>query len=122
MRVTRRLDRFQQRHPVLGFPIAVIYKFVEDQGPYLAALITYYGFLSLFPLLLLLASVLGFVLQDDPEPAGADPRLDAEPVPDHRPAARASPRACGAAPSPSSSAGSSPSTARSAWPRRCRTP
>jgi YihY family inner membrane protein len=66
MRVTRWLDRFQQRHPVLGFPIAVIYKFTEDQGPYLAALITYYGFLSLFPLLLLLASVLGFVLQDDP--------------------------------------------------------
>ena len=52
---------------MLGFPIAVIYKFFEDQGPYLAALITYYGFLSLFPLLLLLASVLGFVLQDDPE-------------------------------------------------------
>ena len=65
--LTRWLDRFQQRHPVLGFPIAVIYKFAEDQGPYLAALITYYGFLSLFPLLLLLASVLGFVLQDDPD-------------------------------------------------------
>ncbi|MET0325327.1 MAG: YihY/virulence factor BrkB family protein [Ilumatobacteraceae bacterium] len=65
MRVTGWLDRFQRRHPVLGFPIAVIYKFAEDQGPYLAALITYYGFLSLFPLLLLLASVLGFVLQDD---------------------------------------------------------
>ena len=45
----------------------MIYKFAEDQGPYLAALITYYGFLSLFPLLLLLASVLGFVLQDDPD-------------------------------------------------------
>ena len=41
------------------------YKFFEDQGPYLAALITFYGFLSLFPLLLLLASVLGFVLQED---------------------------------------------------------
>ena len=48
---------------VVGFPLAVVYKFFEDQGPYLAALITFYGFLSLFPLLLLLASLLGFVLE-----------------------------------------------------------
>lgn len=62
---TARLDAFQQRHRWVGFPLAVAYKFGEDQGPYLAALITYYGFLSLFPLLLLLASILGFVLQHD---------------------------------------------------------
>lgn len=67
MRVSARIDAFQQRHRWVGFPLAVIYKFAEDQGPYLAALITYYGFLALFPLLLLLASVLGFVLQGDPE-------------------------------------------------------
>ena len=67
MRASQRLDHFQQRHPVLGFPLAVFYKFVDDQGMYLAALITYYGFLSLFPLLLLLASVLGFVLRNNPE-------------------------------------------------------
>lgn len=60
-----RIDQFQRRHPVLGFPLAVVYKFVDDQGVYLAALITYYGFLSLFPLLLLLASVVGFVLQNN---------------------------------------------------------
>jgi membrane protein len=65
--VTSRLDSFQRRHRWAGFPIAVVYKFGEDQGPYLAALITYYGFLALFPLLLLLASVLGFVLQNDPD-------------------------------------------------------
>lgn len=58
-----RFDAFQRRHRVLGFPIAVLYKFFDDQGVYLAALITYYGFLSLFPLLLLLASIVGFVLQ-----------------------------------------------------------
>jgi len=40
----------------------VLYKFVDDQGSYLAAQITYYGFLSLFPLLLLLTSVLGLKL------------------------------------------------------------
>ncbi|WP_260115308.1 YhjD/YihY/BrkB family envelope integrity protein [Ornithinimicrobium sp. INDO-MA30-4] len=50
----------------MGYPIAVIYKFVDDQGIYLAALITYYGFLSLFPLLLLLSSVLGFLLTNQP--------------------------------------------------------
>jgi uncharacterized BrkB/YihY/UPF0761 family membrane protein len=65
--LTQRLDAFQRRHPVVGFPIGVIYKFGEDQGPYLAALITYYGFLSLFPLLLLMTSVLGFVLDGRPE-------------------------------------------------------
>jgi uncharacterized BrkB/YihY/UPF0761 family membrane protein len=51
----------------MGFPLAVAYKFGDDQGPYLTALITYYGFLSLFPLLLLLVTVLGFVLQGDPD-------------------------------------------------------
>jgi YihY family inner membrane protein len=65
MGVARAVDGFQRRHPVVGFPLAVVYKFFDDQGVYLAALITYYGFLSLFPLLLLLASVLGFVLRDD---------------------------------------------------------
>jgi membrane protein len=63
--LAERFDRFQRRHGWSAFPLAVIYKFNDDQGPYLAALITYYGFLSLFPLLLLLASILGFVLQGD---------------------------------------------------------
>ena len=61
-----RLDAFQRRHPALGFPIGVTYKFFDDRGPHLAALITYYGFVSLFPLLLLLTSVLGYVLENDP--------------------------------------------------------
>jgi YihY family inner membrane protein len=60
------LDAYQRRHRRIGFPIAVIYKFTDDQGSYLTALITYYGFLSLFPLLLLLTTILGFVLQDNP--------------------------------------------------------
>jgi YihY family inner membrane protein len=65
--VTQHIDAFQRRHRWASFPLAVVYKFGEDQGPYLAALITYYGFLALFPLLLLLASVLGFLLQGDPD-------------------------------------------------------
>jgi YihY family inner membrane protein len=60
------LDSYQQRHPWLGFPIAVVYKYVEDQGGYLAALLTYYGFLSLFPLLLLGVTILGFLLEGNP--------------------------------------------------------
>lgn len=67
MSVTSRLDGLQRRHPGLGFPIAVIYKYIDDSGGYLAALITYYGFLSLFPLLLLASTVLGFVLSGNPD-------------------------------------------------------
>ena len=66
MRWTERVDRFQRRHPAAGFPVAVTYKFMDDDGHFLAALITYYGFLSLFPTLLLLATVLGLVLAGDP--------------------------------------------------------
>jgi membrane protein len=60
------LDGFQRRHTWVGFPVAVVYKFVDDQGGYLASLITYYGFLALFPLLLLLVSVLGYLLAGNP--------------------------------------------------------
>jgi YihY family inner membrane protein len=66
MSVVARLDARQQRHSWLGLPIAVAYKFFDDQGGYLAALITYYGFLSLFPLLLLAITILGFVLVHEP--------------------------------------------------------
>src|SRR3954465_16007575 len=61
------LDRLQPRHPAAGFPIAVVYKYVDDSGPFLAALITYYAFVSLFPLLLLSSTILGTVLAGNPE-------------------------------------------------------
>jgi inner membrane protein YhjD len=56
------LDGRQRRHRWLGLPLAVVYKMIDDQASYLAAMITYYGFLSLFPLLLLLVTILGFAL------------------------------------------------------------
>ena len=62
----RAFDRFQQRHRWLGFPLAVAQKYAEDQGGYHAATITYYGFFAIFPLLLVLTTVLGFVLQSHP--------------------------------------------------------
>jgi membrane protein len=65
--VTDRLDGLQRRVPALGFPLAVLYKFFDDSGTYLAALISYYGFVSFFPLLLLLSSVLGYLLADNPD-------------------------------------------------------
>jgi uncharacterized BrkB/YihY/UPF0761 family membrane protein len=48
-RLVDRVDHYQRRHPWLGLPLAVVYKFVDDQGGYLTALLTYYAFLSLFP-------------------------------------------------------------------------
>jgi membrane protein len=60
------LDRFQQRHRRLSFLVAVIKKFTDDQAGQLAALIAYYAFVSLFPLLLVFVTVLGFILQNDP--------------------------------------------------------
>ncbi|QNE16928.1 YihY/virulence factor BrkB family protein [Kribbella qitaiheensis] len=59
----QRLDTVQRRHRRLGFPLAVIYKFFDDQGSYLAVIVTYYAFAAIFPMLLISSSVLGFVLQ-----------------------------------------------------------
>ena len=47
-------------------PIGVVYKFFDDQGGYLAAVLTYYAFVAIFPILLIASSVLGFVLQGHP--------------------------------------------------------
>lgn len=66
-RQVRRFDRFQQRHAVIGFPLAVVQKFGNDQAGGKAALMAYYGLFALFPLLLLFATVLGFVLSSHPE-------------------------------------------------------
>jgi membrane protein len=60
-------DRLQRRHGVLGFPYAVMKKYGDDEGGREAALITYYGFLSIFPLLLLGVAVLSRVLADNPD-------------------------------------------------------
>ena len=59
-----RADAYQRQHRWAGLPLAVFYKFLDDQGSYLAAQITYYGVVSLFPLLLLLTTFLGYGLHD----------------------------------------------------------
>ncbi|HWH11424.1 MAG TPA: YhjD/YihY/BrkB family envelope integrity protein [Solirubrobacteraceae bacterium] len=62
----RTFDRYQQRHPAIGFPIAVLKKFSDDQAGGLAALIAYYAFFSLIPLLLVFSTGLAFVLHGHP--------------------------------------------------------
>jgi membrane protein len=61
----RALDRLQRRRGLLGFPLAVVRKCSDDHARNLAAVIAWYGFFALFPLLLVLVTVLGFVLRGD---------------------------------------------------------
>jgi len=63
----RALDRLQRRRSALGFPLGVVKKFSDDQAGHLAALMAWYGFFSLFPLLLVLVTVLGYVLSGNPD-------------------------------------------------------
>jgi membrane protein len=65
-KLVEQLDGVQQRRPVLGFPLAVSRKYADDQGSYLAATITYYCFFSIFPLLLVFTTLLGFALHGNP--------------------------------------------------------
>jgi len=63
----RRVDTYQQGHRRAAVTFAVIKKFGDDRASALAALIAYNGFLALFPLLLFLTTILGFVLGHDHE-------------------------------------------------------
>jgi YihY family inner membrane protein len=64
-RLLRAADRFQQRHTVLGFPVGVVKKYGDDEAGKHAALLAYYGFLSLFPLLLVFVTLLGYALANN---------------------------------------------------------
>jgi YihY family inner membrane protein len=65
-RVVRRFDRFQQAHAPLAFAYAVVKKFGEDRGSQLAGLIAFYGFLSFFPLMLVLVTLTSFLAHGNP--------------------------------------------------------
>jgi membrane protein len=65
-RILRRADAAQRGRPALAFPFAVVKKFGDDRAGQMAALIAYYGFFSLFPLLLVFATVAAFVIENDP--------------------------------------------------------
>jgi YihY family inner membrane protein len=66
-RLLRAADRFQQRHNVLAVPVAVVKKFGDDQAGRHAALLAYYSFLCLFPLLLVFATLLAYALGHSPQ-------------------------------------------------------
>jgi membrane protein len=63
----RRFDAFQQRHPVLALPLGIVKKFGDDEGGSMVSLIAYRAFFSLFPLLLLMTTILGYVLAGNEE-------------------------------------------------------
>jgi membrane protein len=65
--LVERADDVQRRHRWLAIPVAVVRKFGDDRGGNWTALISFYGFLSLFPLLRVFVTVLGFLMRGDPE-------------------------------------------------------
>lgn len=64
------LDRLKSAR-LVAFPLAVQKRYSADRGGTAAAAIAYYGFLSVFPLLLLAASVIGFVVAGHPATAAS---------------------------------------------------
>jgi YihY family inner membrane protein len=64
-RLLRAIDRLQQRHGVLAFPIGVVKKFGDDEAGKHAALLAYYGFFSVFPLMLVFVTLLGYALANN---------------------------------------------------------
>ncbi len=63
-RATRAFDEWQRRHRVTGILFGVTKRYGDDKAGQLAALTTFYGFLSVFPLLLLLLTFAGLFLKD----------------------------------------------------------
>ena len=64
---SRLLDRVQSKVPAVAFGYAVFKKYADDEGSRLAALLAYYTFLSLFPLLIGGLAVLNTVLVNRPD-------------------------------------------------------
>ena len=66
-KTTTAIDNFQRNNKFFGFTYAVFKKYDEDGVGYKVALLTYYGFLSLFPLLLIITTVAGMFASNNPE-------------------------------------------------------
>jgi uncharacterized BrkB/YihY/UPF0761 family membrane protein len=65
-RALRRADRAQQRHRPSAFVVGVIKKYGDDNGGALAASLAHSAFVSVFPLLLILVTILGLVAAGHP--------------------------------------------------------
>ena len=59
-----RVDDFQQQHKPVAIPVAVLQKFREDRSTNAASMIAFWAFFSIFPLFLVLVTLLGFFLPD----------------------------------------------------------
>ena len=81
-----RADELQREHASLGVPLAVARKFVEDESTNLASMIAFWALFSIFPLLLVLTTLLGYLLPSDvkqdvlTEVSQMLPLIDTEPV------------------------------------------
>lgn len=64
-KIIAKFDIYQRQHKAVGFPYAVLKKYGDDQAGHQAALLAYYGFLSIFPLLLVLTTVLRLAVRND---------------------------------------------------------
>jgi YihY family inner membrane protein len=62
----RKIDSFQQRHLIPSFVYGVVKKYGDDNGGMLTIQLTYTMFTTIFPLLLLLVTILTLFLVGDP--------------------------------------------------------
>jgi YihY family inner membrane protein len=65
LRPIRKFDQLQQKHTALAVPAATIKKFMDDDASTFAVAVAFYGFLAVFPLLLLFVTILGYLLAGD---------------------------------------------------------
>jgi membrane protein len=61
------IDALQRRRRVIGFPYAVIKRYTEDHGGWLGSLISYYGFFSLYPAVVVFVTASTWLLKDRPD-------------------------------------------------------
>ncbi len=60
------VDRAQQDRPWIAIAVATVQKFSDDRASYLAVLVAYYAFASVFPLLLIAVTILGIIASKNP--------------------------------------------------------
>src|SRR5688500_16578730 len=66
-RAKKLVDRARAASPVVDVTVATVQRYSADDGGSYAAALTYYGFFSIFPLLMFAAAMLGYVISGDPE-------------------------------------------------------
>ena len=62
-----RVDAMQRRRRVIGFPYAVLKRYGEDRGRWIGSLISYYGFFSLYPALIVFVTASTWLFKDRPD-------------------------------------------------------